>query len=648
MRKAELKNVTIENIKRDLYIDNIECDIKYLISSKIIINSHKEKILILSFFLRESLELKYRVFLNKQSREYATLCFEDNKKTKWRTGIIENIISYRWIEESLLINTESINCILKYLNVNDKPLYHVYKFQHDLLNEKRIKRYSTELEYIDSYMKTVPKIPKTFYKWVDETALIDSRYIFYKYKRTTKAIKGYCSHCKQEVSITNPKHNKKGICPCCKSSIIFKSEGKVGYLQDEAVCCLIQKANQSSNLVIRYFEVVKTYGANYKEPTLSMFECLRDFNDGYSVKEFEYRNFVPTNENRWCKGIRSGLYSHQYDFWNIALYTRNLDKVLKNTKYQYSQLKPYATQKQGFKFPVYGYLYCSKKYPFIEYLWKLGLSNLIDFILYNSDYQVKNLFDLSGKNFMEILKLDKNYLSRSQKLNITGEELSILQSVYKNKIKITNEEFKFVSNIGYNYSGDFFAISKYSSIHKTIKYLEKQKTILNNPISNIIITWKDYLDKCIQLKYNLSNEFILFPKKLKERHDEICLEFDKHKMEIYNKKIYERYKELSKLYNWKYKDYIIVVASSADELIKEGQKLHHCVGGAYKRKMANGETNILFLRKKDNPNKSFYTIEVRDNCILQIRGFEDKDPTSEVEKVIEIFKREKLNNKRIA
>ncbi len=76
---------------------------------------------------------------------------------------------------------------------------------------------------------------------------------------------------------------------------------------------------------------------------------------------------------------------------------------------------------------------------------------------------------------MEILKLDKNYLSRSQKLNITGEELSILQSVYKNKIKITNEEFKFVSNIGYNYSGDFFAISKYSSIHKTIKYLEKAK-----------------------------------------------------------------------------------------------------------------------------------------------------------------------------
>ncbi len=64
--------------------------------------------------------------------------------------------------------------------------------------------------------------------------------------------------------------------------------------------------------------------------------------------------------------------------------------------------------------------------------------------------------------------------------------------------------------------------------------------------------------------------------------------------------------------------------------------------------MANGETNILFLRKKDNPNKSFYTIEVRDNCILQTRGFEDKDPTSEIEKVIEMFKREKLNNKRIA
>ncbi|APU87153.1 hypothetical protein [Clostridium botulinum] len=53
---------------------------------------------------------------------------------------------------------------------------------------------------------------------------------------------------------------------------------------------------------------------------------------------------------------------------------------------------------------------------------------------------------------MEILKLDKNYLFKLQKLNATGNELNIFQNAYKNKIKITNEEFKFISNVGYFYS----------------------------------------------------------------------------------------------------------------------------------------------------------------------------------------------------
>lgn len=111
---------------------------------------------------------------------------------------------------------------------------------------------------------------------------------------------------------------------------------------------------------------------------------------------------------------------------------------------------------------------------------------------------------------------------------------------------------------------------------------------------------------------------------------------------MYNRKIGERYKELSKLYNWQYKDFFIVVADSADSLVKEGQNLHHCVGGIYKELMAEGKTIILFLRKKDEPNKSFYTIELRGDTITQVYGYKDCNPTQEINKIMDRFKKDTL------
>ena len=67
-------------------------------------------------------------------------------------------------------------------------------------------------------------------------------------------------------------------------------------------------------------------------------------------------------------------------------------------------------------------------------------------------------------------------------------------------------------------------------------------------------------------------------------------------------------------------NFIIRVPKGLNEITTEGQTLGHCVGG-YVDRHAKGNTNILFLRKKDTPNTPFYTIEV-DNSgyIVQIHG----------------------------
>lgn len=67
-------------------------------------------------------------------------------------------------------------------------------------------------------------------------------------------------------------------------------------------------------------------------------------------------------------------------------------------------------------------------------------------------------------------------------------------------------------------------------------------------------------------------------------------------------------------------DYEIRVPHDLVEITTEGTYLHHCVGG-YLNKHANGNTNIIFLRKKSQPSIPFYTIEVLPTgYITQIHG----------------------------
>ena len=67
------------------------------------------------------------------------------------------------------------------------------------------------------------------------------------------------------------------------------------------------------------------------------------------------------------------------------------------------------------------------------------------------------------------------------------------------------------------------------------------------------------------------------------------------------------------------KGLILVVPKNGDEIRAEGEALHHCVGG-YVERVAKGETNIFFVRKADEPDKSYFTMEWNHNKIIQCTG----------------------------
>lgn len=68
-------------------------------------------------------------------------------------------------------------------------------------------------------------------------------------------------------------------------------------------------------------------------------------------------------------------------------------------------------------------------------------------------------------------------------------------------------------------------------------------------------------------------------------------------------------------------EYVMILPESSKDLILESQQMHNCVR-TYAGAVSRGMTRIVFLRKKDEPEKSFGTIEVDcDNRLIQAKAF---------------------------
>ena len=109
---------------------------------------------------------------------------------------------------------------------------------------------------------------------------------------------------------------------------------------------------------------------------------------------------------------------------------------------------------------------------------------------------------------------------------------------------------------------------------------------------------------------------------------------------IREKKYQQRIQELKALYSYETSKYKIIVPKSLKEIVEEGRNLHHCVG-TYTEKVAEGETDILFIRKQGEEDTSYYTMEVRNLEIIQYRGaynnLHDNPVPKEIDQLVRQF-----------
>ena len=64
---------------------------------------------------------------------------------------------------------------------------------------------------------------------------------------------------------------------------------------------------------------------------------------------------------------------------------------------------------------------------------------------------------------------------------------------------------------------------------------------------------------------------------------------------------------MKELGNLVYEDYCFIVPTTSKELIDEGEQQHNCIGHFYNDSMCKGNVFIYFIRKKNEPEKSYIT-----------------------------------------
>ena len=564
------------------------------------------------------------------------------------------------------------------------------RFQDNVKAERLAEKHRKVLAPIDLKMEPIVEPPQEFRDWVWEHGMSFSRYGIYKETSKGKA-EFECTHCKKigivDRSKVRLRNNEKGECPFCGSKVTYKARGKMPYqIVDERWFIYVDR--QEKGFLLRYFNAKRhikndacietsIFNKRIEESLFEYSRCFWTFAGNTPMKEsYEWGVYHQRGYSRWIP-----------DVGNIAcmesiLYPGNLPQAWEHTPMKYSALEILAQNMPSVALRYEDAMEMYLKFPKLEWICKMGLNQLAKDIAGNRyGYNGVGKIDYKGKTIYEILGLTKINTRVLQAIDGNHYELRLLQVAQKCGIQMKPEQLKefyetFECNTTLLEQKD-----RRVSLHKLCKYIAKESE--RYPLGekggcwqysymrykertdprierkqNMAHDWIEYLGWCRELKYDLNNMFIYMPNNFKKVHDRTAEEYKalqdkkvaaekKRREKLAAKHMAETKKAMEEIFNKndgvdafqiKGKGLILVVPQSGDEIRKEGEALHHCVGG-YVERVARGETNIFFIRKAEHPEKSYFTMEWRDNKIIQCRGMKNCGMPPEVKAFVQVFEK---------
>lgn len=536
----------------------------------------------------------------------------------------------------------------QYDKEKDGCLAGVMMLEDDYSRAKRKQKRESKWNRINNLMEKVPQISGAMQKKIEQMMVGNLYYAF-----VNKKGKGHCTACGQdfECEPKKMKHMKKAHCPACNQEVVVKKPGTVVTVTDYLT--IIQNVDDKQG-VERHFKVTIEWE---ESRTIELKETIRLFmlrdNERHAFKIYYNGNW-----SGWSEGNNSNRRWYSSYLYPDAEMIR---EGLAGTDYaNWSQVMPQLAA-AGLKLD-FNRLLVEVDKPFIgtvEYLFKGRFYRLLrevsEAITYWGGWSGQSV-NMRASGIEAVLNLDdRQRINRLRDKDGGGCMLQWLQWSEMEGKKISDEALVFYQK------ADIMArrymdskVSQYLTPEKLMHYLVRQKreSYPSHKYSSILNQYEDYLSMCVRLNKHMDDEMVYRPRELKRRHDEASEECrirqeelrakaNKEEAERKAQEMREKYpgyegllQEIKAKYEYANDTYRIIVPENFAQITEEGMNLHHCVGNTerYFDRIVSRETYICFLRKVEEPDKSYYTIEVEPGgTIRQHRGMYDEEP--EIEQV---------------
>ena len=496
-------------------------------------------------------------------------------------------------------------------------------------------------EEAEQYLDRFPKLSAKAKREAERTL---QTYILYDNKGN-----GRCSYCENDVKVPvlsqkqmrivdssarsrlTP-HRKTQICPKCGQEAVT-----INYLNNfngttveslSNVAVFLNKRGDD-NLYIRCYKLELCFLHGKNKPQITWTELKRYIFTPNGEAEYMLYYDYKAGGYEWRTMSRvSEPYFANWSFYSYGCRYQIVNmQAIEKTFYRHSELRTFMNA-TGQRNNIIKYLKFYRRHTGAERLIKCGLAAIVNSCMDSA--KNSRLVDWKKSELLKMLKLNKSELNVIKSIgDFGGKYFKYLRA--REMFPTIPIEMRIAY---YDSVGDFY-ISRVSDILDKPK-IDVAKYLIKNKIRSI--DYRDYIDNCRKLGYDLTSNIIVFPPHFGQAHDRAASAafafMNKNKQDKLEE-LYARREILCKDFG-KYK---IIQPKSVEDIIREGRLQEHCVGG-YAERHCDGKLTILFLRKKSDIDKPFYTMEISNELkIVQCRGYRN-DCGKEIPKEVVKIERE--------
>ncbi len=474
------------------------------------------------------------------------------------------------------------------------------------------------------YKLCYERLPKGFLEQVRRRVIAEDRKLLYK--RGNK--RGYCFFCHTEVTAPDGskfKQNELNVCPNCGEQVVcFLEDGNswsASWIENVAT---LQKGRDGETVFIRQFRIERhkrlfkpsdmreTARYAVREDYAAKWQCEDRVRDGwFSMSPVIY---FPLQGWRRCRDV-----ARYYDTGYVFLLPENYDEIREGTCLQYLDMAEFMRARALSVGPLnpIRHIVDFVRYPAVEKLWKAGFKRLV----LQKEWGDANsrLIRWKQNDIKKAAPIPWEWMRArdSEKVSLlwVADCIRLQKAIEAGEVRGGDVEH-LLELAGEDHFSRWLALARKLPVKSAARYVRKQagRWSLTAKLGDYL----DYLKQCEQLRLDYrKDKSVRYPKDLQAAHARLSQMIRVEENER-TARAFSKATEALNCLAWQDQGLMIRPAASPAELKAEGKALHHCVGG-YADRMAEGKTAIFFVRKAEEPQAPFFTLEYRDKRIIQCR-----------------------------